>query len=231
MASSIEKSGHLLGLDRATLLIGCAALTFFSGLVLLCAAGAVAGLLGLLGRVPDTSRGILDIVDAVAPPGTARALRGPVDDLIEHKALAFGLLGAGMAGSIGAGVAYLRSFRWSLDAVSPARRPAAQGPAVLWPALLPAVLSGVCLAAAIAAAVLLTGPPARAVAEQAAIGDVALDLWEVLKWPVTAASYLFLFVALSSQLRDDRTDSPWEAAARWAPRSRGSSRSESSPST
>ena len=58
------------------------------------------------------------------------------------------------------------------------------------------------------------GPLRERSPTQAAIGDVALDLWEVLKWPVAAASYLFLFVALSSRLRDDRADSPWEAAAR-----------------
>ena len=123
MASSIEKSRHTPRLDPAALLIGCAALAFFSGLALLCAAGAVAGLVGLMGRVPDTSRGILEIVDTVTPSGTARTLRGPVENLIEHRALALGVLGAGMVGSIGAGVAYLWSFRLSFDALSPTGRP------------------------------------------------------------------------------------------------------------
>jgi uncharacterized BrkB/YihY/UPF0761 family membrane protein len=224
LAAPAERPGHarangnglltqLRALDRPTMLIGSVALTCFSALALLCVAGFAAGLVGLVGRVPGTQDAVLAIAHGLVPAEPADALGRAAGYLTRHGGLAFVLCVVALVGTAGAGAAYARVFRWTVE-IDPRDAPRSGAIRV---AALPVVIAATILGAAIAAAVVISGPVAEAIARGAGLGQATVDLWGILKWPLAAGSYVALLFALSAQMRGDRLGEPaWAAATRWS---------------
>jgi membrane protein len=175
------------------LLGGSAGLALLSIPALLGAFAAVAGLAGALGTHPATTRPVLDVISALAPPGLARSLRGPVEDAARKDLLAGALMAAGVIAMLGAGLVYLRTFRRVLSRLAPGNARSPRGGA----AAAAGALAGSLLAAVLVSAVLLTGHAARVVADRIPVGDPGPVIWSLAKWPVLAGGFSLLFLLVS----------------------------------
>jgi len=172
--------------DHAAALTYYAVLAVFPGMIVLVA------LLGLFGD-QGTVDGLLRIIEDLAPGSAADTFEGAADSAIEGG-------GAGIALLIGAGLAlysasgYIGAFNraanriYEVDETRPFWRTLPRQVALTLFLLL--VLAIALLA------LLLTGPLAEAIAGEIGLGDTALTVWSIVKWPILAVVIVVLFAVL-----------------------------------
>jgi membrane protein len=162
-----------------------AALTYRSVLSLAPALLALVALLGVVGQYPETYDAILKIVRRVAPPSVVQSISGPVQGVITNKGGSAALLGVGLVVAIWAASGYIGAFSWAMNTIWEAARGRSwyrQWPFNVAVTLVLLVLGGVVLIALV-----LTGGLASSVGTQLGIGHRAVEIWEVVRWPVMAA--------------------------------------------
>lgn len=158
-----------------------AALTFWAVLALFPAVLALVSVLGLFSDAGAVVTTVMETIAEVAPGLDLQAVRPVVADLAEQEraglALATGLLVALWSAS-GYVAAFSRAMNrvYEIDEGRPFWK--------LRPVLLVVTLVTVLLAAVTLTALVLTGPVAEAVGGVIGLGDVALGVWNVAKWPV-----------------------------------------------
>ena len=162
--------------DRAAALTYYSVLAVFPGLIVLIS------LLGVLGD-QGTVDGLLRIIDDLGPSSAVDTLRGPLDQIVQHSsragvALVFGSLLAlySASGYIGA---FIRATN-EIWGVEEDERPFWK----LRPLQVVITLAMVGLVAALLFALVLSGPLADAVGDELGIGDTALKVWSIAKWPL-----------------------------------------------
>jgi len=169
-----------------------AGLTYYA---VLAAAPAMLALVSLLGFVADAQKAIDSILNTVSgflPEETLSIVEPLVENLV-------GSTGAGLALVVGLVVAlwsasgYVTAFGRAMNRVYEVEegRP-------IWklrPLLLVVTLIVVVLAALIVASLVLSGPIARSIGGAIGLGDVALTVWNIAKWPV-AVLLVVVVVAL-----------------------------------
>lgn len=160
--------------DWAAALTYYAILSIFPGLLVLIS------VIGLLGR--DASDTVIDSFTRLAPP-TARTIIDNASDELRRGADVAGVLAvAGLVGALWSASGYVSAFMRASNAVYdvPEGRP-------LWktvPIRLGVTVVVGTLLAASALAVLLTGRLAHALGDLVGVGDTAVRVWDVAKWPV-----------------------------------------------
>ncbi|MCK9794028.1 YihY/virulence factor BrkB family protein [Isoptericola sp. 4D.3] len=169
-----------------------AALTYYA---VLAAAPALLALVSLLGFVGDAEAAIDSILTTLSdflPEETLAIVQPLVANLV-------GSTGAGLALVVGLVIAlwsasgYVTAFGRAMNRVYEV----VEGRPIwkLRPLLLLVTLIVVVLAAVIVASLVLSGPIARSVGEAIGLGDVALTVWNIAKWPV-AVLLVVVVVAL-----------------------------------
>jgi len=161
-----------------------AALTYYAVLSIFPALIVFVSLLGLFGQGPDTVQKLLDIVrDMGAPQSAVDALRGPIDQVVNQQAsragttLVLGLLGALLSASGYVG-AFIRASN-AIYEVEEGRRFY-----ILRPLQILVTIVGTLLLTVITLALVASGNVARAIGEAIGLGDTAVTVWNVAKWPV-----------------------------------------------
>jgi membrane protein len=174
--------------DRAAALTYYSVLAVFPGLIVLIS------LLGVLGD-QGTVDGLLRITQNLGPESAVDTLRGPLNQIVEHSsragvALVFGALLAlySASGYIGA---FIRATN-EIWGVEKDERPFWK----LRPLQVVITLAMVGLVAALMFALVLTGPLADAVGDELGIGDTALKIWSIAKWPLLFAVVVFAIAML-----------------------------------
>jgi membrane protein len=207
-------------MDRAAALTYYAVLSIFPGLVVLVA------LLGLLGSHPETTDALLGIVDRLGPSSAAETLEQPIREVIEDKGGASALLGFGLLGSLWTASGYIGAFTRASNVIYEVEegRP-------FWkrrPLQVAMTIAFVCLLALVVIALVVTGPLAEAIGDAIGVGDDALALWKVVKWPLVLLGLMAVLAALyhlapNVRQRRFRVISPGGAAAVlvWAAASAG----------
>lgn len=158
-----------------------AALTYYALLSLFPAVIVLVALLGLLGREPATTDAVLDIVRQVGSREAADAVEGPIRDVVRQKGGAGALVGVGLLGAIWAASGYIGAFAragnaiWEVEEGRPFWR--------LKPVQIAITILLVLMVAVVALALTLTGGIARAVGDAIGLGDTALLVWDIAKWP------------------------------------------------
>jgi membrane protein len=172
--------------DHAAALTYYAVLAVFPGLIVLVA------LLGIFGN-DDTIDGLLRIIEDLAPGSAADTFEGAARSAIEGG-------GAGIALVIGSAVAlysasgYIGAFNRAANRIYDVEetRP-------FWKTLPRQVALTLFLLVVLAIsllALLLTGPLADAIGSEVGIGDTALTIWSIAKWPILAGVVAILFAVL-----------------------------------
>ena len=174
--------------DRAAALTYYGILALFPGLIVLVA------LLGLIGQYPETTNALLEIVDKVSPGTTADTFREPLDEIVKAKGGAGALLGIGLVVAIWSASGYIGAFMRALNAIHVVkeRRPFWK----LRPLQIVLTLGMVLALTLVLVALVITGPLAKAVGDAVGLGDTAVEVWNVAKWPALVLVVMVTFALL-----------------------------------
>ena len=170
-----------------------AALTYYAVLSMFPALLAVVALLGVFGRGSSTTDTLLELVERIGQQDAVDQLRQPITQMTESRAaglaVVFGLLGAvwSASGYVGAfGRAMNRIYE--VDEGRPFWK--------LRPLNLAITVVAVVLAAVVLLGLVVTGPFARELGETLGIGETAVTLWNIVKWPILLLVVTFLVAVL-----------------------------------
>ncbi|MEV7631508.1 YihY/virulence factor BrkB family protein [Microbacterium sp. NPDC089318] len=167
--------------DRCTTL--AAALTYYSVLAIFPGLLAVVSLVGLFGQAQQTTDLLLGVVRRVADESVVQVLRQPIEQLAQSDAAGFALF-IGLAGAIWSASGYVSAFSQAMNTVyeiDEGRPFWKLRPMVL---LLTVIL--LIIAVVIVMLLIVSGPIAEAVGNAIGLGQVALTVWSIVKWPVIA---------------------------------------------
>lgn len=158
-----------------------AALTYYSVLAIFPAIIALVSMLGVFGQGASTVQAVLDIAGDFVPAETIETIRPTIESLTESSAAGFGLV-VGLLGALWSASGYVGAFGRALNRIYGVRegRPVWR----LRPAMFLVTFVVVVLYALTILSLVLTGPVARSVGDVVGLGDTAVVVWNVAKWPV-----------------------------------------------
>ncbi|HEU5456836.1 MAG TPA: YihY/virulence factor BrkB family protein [Nocardioides sp.] len=184
---TVRKAASEFTRDECTDL--AAALTYYAVLSLFPALLALVSLLGVFGQGESTTNALLDMLRQMGQANAADQLRGPIDQMTQSNAAGFALV-LGLLGAIWSASAYIGAFGRAMNRIY-----AIEEGRPVWklrPLQLAITLVGVLLVAAVLIGLVVSGPVARSVGETIGLGDGAVTLWNILKWPVILAIVILL---------------------------------------
>ncbi|MDD7927982.1 YihY/virulence factor BrkB family protein [Microbacterium thalli] len=173
--------------DLAAGLTYYAVLSAFPGLL------AVFSLLGVIGQGQQAADAVLDIVGQVAPGGTAETLRGPIEELASSPTAGFALI-SGIVLALWSASGYVGAFSralnriWEIDEGRPFYK--------LKPQQLGVTVLAVALVVVALVLLVVSGPLAQAIGDAIGLGDTAVLIWQIAKWPVLALIIVLLVAVL-----------------------------------
>src|SRR3954463_7788631 len=167
-----------------------AALTYYGVLALFPALLAILSIVGLVTN-PKT---LSDAITAVVPGAAADTIEPVVNQIAGRSGAAgFGLV-LGIVGAIWSASGYVGAFTRAANVVY--ETPEGRKIWKLKPLQLLITLIGVLFAALIIGIVVLSGPVARAIGGAIGLGDTALTVWNIVKWPVVVVLVALMIAVL-----------------------------------
>ncbi|MGA7205601.1 MAG: YihY/virulence factor BrkB family protein, partial [Specibacter sp.] len=170
-----------------------ASLTYYGILSLFPAILALVSIVGLVGQAEQTTNTLLDLVGRMTDQKMVETIKEPIQQLSRSSAagwtFALGLLTALWSAS-----GYVGAFSRAMNRIYaiPEGRPVWK----LRPALLLVTLSAVLIVAAISLLLVVSGPIARTLGDALGLGDAAVSVWDIAKWPVVAILAIVLIAVL-----------------------------------
>ncbi len=160
-----------------------AALTYYAVLALFPALLALVSLLGLIGQQSTTEQ-LVGILDDIGAGSVGDTIREPLEQLTQNSAAGLGLI-IGLAGALWSASGYVGAFGRAMNRVYEIEegRPFWK----LRPLMIVITLAAVILAGVVAIGLVVTGPVSRAIGDAIGLGDTAVTVWNIVKWPVLAA--------------------------------------------
>jgi membrane protein len=171
-----------------------AALTYYGLLALFPALIAVVSLIGLVGDPKSTTESLTEIVTEIGPASAAETFSGPIESIASNQSAAGFAFVAGLAVALWSASGYVGAFMRASNVIyeTPEGRPFWK----LRPLQLAVTLVMVVLMAILALALVMTGPVVEAVAGPIGLGDTAISIWNIAKWPAMLAIFLFMVALL-----------------------------------
>ncbi|MDQ3933163.1 MAG: YihY/virulence factor BrkB family protein [Actinomycetota bacterium] len=169
-----------------------AALTYYGVLAIFPALIAVVSILGLIGT--SATQPLLDNLGAVAPGPAQEIFTSAITGLQQSQGAAGVLVVVGLAGAIWSASGYIAAFMRASNSIYDIEegRP-------IWKTLPTRVLTTVVLLlmlVVVAVGVTFTGPLAQQVGNVIGLGDTAIDVWNIAKWPVLLLVVMTMFAFL-----------------------------------
>lgn len=172
-----------------------AALTYYSVLSLFPLLIVFVALIGVFGEYPRTVNSMLDIVREVAPGSTADTLESSLSGVVRDKGGAGALLGIGLLTALWSASGYIGAFMRAANAVHDVEESRA-----FWklrPLQLAVTAVMVVLIAVLAIGFVLSGSVAKSLGDTIGLGDSAVTVWNVAKWPVMLLIAVMMIALLS----------------------------------
>ncbi|HEU4735402.1 MAG TPA: YihY/virulence factor BrkB family protein [Solirubrobacterales bacterium] len=171
-----------------------AALTYYGLLALFPAVIAMVSLIGLVGDPRSTTESLTEIVTEIGPASAAETFSGPIESIASNQSAAGFAFVAGLAVALWSASGYVGAFMRASNVIyeTPEGRPFWK----LRPLQLAVTLAMVVLMAILALALVMTGPVVEAVAGPIGLGETAVDVWNIAKWPAMLAIFLFMIALL-----------------------------------
>jgi membrane protein len=171
-----------------------ASLTYYSLLSFFPALIAMVSLIGIFGDPTSTTRSLTKIISEIGPESAAETFKGPIESITQNRstagfALAFGILAALWSASGYTG-AFMRASNVIYE--TPEGRPFWK----LRPLQILVTFVMIVLVTLLAVALVLTGPIVEAIAGPLGIGQTAVEVWDIAKWPVMALVFLLILAIL-----------------------------------
>lgn len=170
-----------------------AGLTYFAVLSLFPALLAVVSLLGVFGQGQATVDAVMELLEGAAPEATLATLRGPIDSLVNTPAAGFALV-AGIGGALWSASGYVGGFARAMNriyGVEEGRPFWKLKPAMLL--LTAVILVLICIAGLL---LVISGPIAAWVGGLIGLGDTAVLVWNIAKWPVLVLVVVVILAVL-----------------------------------
>lgn len=203
-----------------------AALTYYSLLSMFPALLAMVSLIGLFGDPIATTNKLTEIIRELGPSSAAETFEGPIRSIASGQGSAGLLFIFGIAAALWSASSYVGAFmRASNDIYETEEgRPFWK----LRPLQIVVTLILIVMMALLAVGLVMTGPIVNAIAGPLGIGDTAVTVWNIAKWPVMAVIFMtmvsFLYYASpNAKLRGFRWITPGGIVAiiAWAVASAG----------
>ena len=169
-----------------------AALTYYSVLALFPALIVLVSILGLVGD--SATQPLIDNLNQVAPGPAKEILTSAIEGIASSQGAAGFAFVIGLVLALNAASGYIGAFTRASNSIYDIEegRP-------VWkrkPAQIGITLVLVLLLAIVAVGVTFTGPLAQEVDELVGLGDTAVTVWSIAKWPVILAVVSFMFAFL-----------------------------------
>ena len=177
----LRKTAREFGADQATDL--AAALTYYGVLAVFPALLAFVSLVGLFGDPAETTDALLDLLGGLLPVSTVEAVRDPLAELAASPSAGFAFV-TGVVGALWSASGYVTAFSRAMNRVYSIEegRPFWK----LRPVTLAVTVLAIVVAVVAALLITLTGPVAERVGDALGIGETAVVVWNIAKWPVLA---------------------------------------------
>jgi membrane protein len=171
-----------------------AALTYYGLLSLFPALIAMVSLIGIFGDPKSTTESLTEIITEIGPASAAETFEGPIKSITENSGTAGLALVLGLAASLWSASGYTGAFMRASNIIyeTPEGRPFWK----LRPLQLLVTLAMIVMLTLLAVSLVLTGPVVEAVAGPLGIGQTAVDVWDIAKWPVMAFVFLAMIAVL-----------------------------------
>jgi len=187
----LKKTLREFGADQCTDL--AAALTYYAVLALFPGLLAVVSILGLFGQAEQTTDTVLEILGGFASQDVLDTIRGPVQELTSSPAAGLAFV-TGLVGALWSASGYVGAFGRAMNRVYEIDegRP-------IWklrPTMLGVTLFSVVLLVIAGLLLVLSGPVAEAIGGAIGLGDAALTVWSIAKWPVLIAIMIVIIAVL-----------------------------------
>ena len=171
-----------------------AALTYYGLLSLFPALIALVSILGLFGDPTETTQTITEVVAEIGPSSAADTFAGPIESITSNRSAAGILLIVGLATAIWSASGYIGAFMRASNVIW--ETPEGRGLFKLRPLQLGVTLVLILLFALVAVSLVLTGPVVEAVGDSIGVGDTALTVWDIAKWPVLLGVVILMIAIL-----------------------------------
>jgi membrane protein len=171
-----------------------AALTYYGLLSLFPALIALVSLIGLFGDPKGTTSSLTEIITEIGPASAAETFSGPIESIASNQSTAGFAFVLGLALALWSASGYVGAFMRASNVIyeTPEGRPFWK----LRPLQIAVTLAMILMMALLAVGLVLTGPVVEAVAAPIGLGDTAVTVWNVAKWPVMAAVFLVMVAVL-----------------------------------
>ncbi|WP_299444529.1 YihY/virulence factor BrkB family protein [uncultured Phycicoccus sp.] len=158
-----------------------AALTYYSVLSVAPALLALVSLLGLFGNGAQTVDQLLSLLVRLGQGQVVEQLRGPLEEMVASQAAGFTFV-IGILAALFSASGYVGAFGRAMNRVYGVDegRPVWK----LRPANFAVTVALVVLGALVLVGLVVTGPVTRAVGGLIGVGQQAVDVWDLAKWPV-----------------------------------------------
>ena len=177
----LKKTAREFGADQATDL--AAALTYYGVLAVFPALLAFVSLVGLFGDPGKTTDTLLDLMGGLVPATTLDAIRGPIENLATSPSAGFAFV-TGIVGALWSASGFVGAFSRAMNRIY-----SIQEGRPFWklrPVTLAVTVLAIVVAVIAALLITLTGPIAEQVGQLLGIGETAVLIWNIAKWPILA---------------------------------------------
>jgi membrane protein len=182
------------GVKEDNLMDRAAALTYYAVLSIFPAIIALISIAGLVVEPATITRVISDTVAQLGPETAVDTFSGPIESIAANQDTAGVMLIVGLAVAVWTSSGYVGAFMRASNAIYARddRRP-------FWrqrPLQLVVTLLLVLMAALVVLALILTGPVADALGSAVGLGDTAVLVWQIAKWPVLLVMVMLMLAIL-----------------------------------
>jgi membrane protein len=176
------------------LLDWAAALTYYGVLAMFPALIALVSIVGLVFSPQQVTQALTDIVAQLGPATAVDTFTGPIESIAGNQSRAGVFLVVGIVAALWSASGYVGAFMrasnvmWEVDEGRKFVK--------LRPLQMLVTLVMIMLLAIGAIAVVVTGPLAQAVGNAIGMGDTAVTVWDIVKWPVLVAIVMLMLAVL-----------------------------------
>ena len=171
-----------------------AGLTYYAVLSLFPAMIALISILGLVVDPATITRVITDVVSQLGPSSAVDTFKGPIEQISSNRSGALVGLVVGVAVAIWTASGYVGAFMRASNAIY--EREEGRPFYVLRPFQLLVTLVLVLMAALVVLALVVSGPVAEAIGSAVGLGDTAVTVWDIAKWPVLLVVVMVMLAVL-----------------------------------
>ncbi|KRF30571.1 YihY/virulence factor BrkB family protein [Nocardioides sp. Soil805] len=170
-----------------------AALTYYAVLSIFPAAIALTSLLGLVGQAEESVQTVLDVLDPLVSADMLGTIEPTLTQIATSQSAGLTLV-LGLLGALWTASGYVGAFGRAMNRIYeiPEGRPFWK----LRPVMLFITIIALVLMAAVLLMLVVSGPVAESIGNVIGLGDAALTVWSIAKWPVLGLAVVLIVAIL-----------------------------------